>query len=436
MLAAVFATLPAPAALWPAGAAAPSAQSTVTDFGGRSDEARAVAVQRDGRVVVAGVSRAPGKGHGYFALARYRTDGTLDPSFGAGGRVLTDFGSSDDGAYDVLVLTDGRIVAAGSGGRSFENESMAVARYLPDGTPDPSFGGGDGRAQVEHVEYWGNDCLTADAVAAQPDGKLVLVGQVGCGGEAGGMIIPVVRLLPDGRPDPSFDQDGTQTFDFGPCDFGTAVALQRDGKILVAGIDGGCYEENGPFRVARLNPDGSFDRGFGHHGRQRVKFDVRAAVVEDVIVDAQGRILLVGSAAGPVRRNGRHPAPTFALARLTKAGRLDRRFGRGGFSRGPLGLPRPALATAGALLPDGRIAVAGIAGPFTNTSEALVCVYRQDGRGDPSVGPAGMRRINFGAPREEARAVAVDRSGGLIVAGSARRPHAFWDFGLARVNAG
>jgi uncharacterized delta-60 repeat protein len=217
------------------------ARAVTTDFAGREDEARAIAVQPDGKLVLAGSSSAPAQERVSFALSRYLPDGRLDPGFGAGGEVITDLGSSDAGASDVFVMADGRIVAVGQGGRVFEDEGMGVMRYLPDGSTDPSFGGGDGYAKVGRVEYWGHDCLSARAVALQRDGKVVLAGSVGCGGEAGGMAIAVARLLPDGRLDSSFDGDGTQTFDFGPCAFATAVVVGNDGKILVAGGDGGCY---------------------------------------------------------------------------------------------------------------------------------------------------------------------------------------------------
>jgi uncharacterized delta-60 repeat protein len=416
--------------------AQPSGPPTVTDFGGGSDKASAVAIQPDGRIVAAGRSlvRVSGSAHSYFALARYLPDGSLDPSFGAGGRVDTDAGSDEEGAYDVVALPDGRIVAAGAGGRTFENERMTAARYLPDGSPDPSFGGGDGVADVTGVEYWGHDCLYAQAAAAQPDGKLVLVGSVGCGGEEGGVAIAVVRLLPDGRLDPSFDRDGTQTFDFGPCDYGTAVALQPDGKILVAGTDGGCYEEKGPFRVARLNPDGSFDRGFGRRGRQRVDFVVPLAALNDIQLDARGRILLIGGAVGHTRRGGRHLPATFALARLTATGALDRSFGHRGVIRGPFSLRRSSFAGAAAVLSDGRIMAVGTVAWGTRTSRVLVAAYRPDGQISPSVGTRGLRLVHFGGTREEAGAVAVDPSGGLFVAGSTRRPGTSWDFGMARLS--
>ena len=404
--------------------------ATATDFEGREDDAHAVAVQDDGKLVVAGSSSAPDQERVYFVLSRYLPDGRLDPAFGGGGTVVTDLASGDGGAEDVLIMGDGRIVAAGYGGRSFEAEGMAVMRYLPDGSPDPSFGGGDGYAMVDDVEHWGHECLHANTAALQSDGKLVLGGSVGCGGEAGGVAVAIARLNPDGSLDRSFDADGTQTFGFGRCAFATAVTVQGDGKILVGGGDGGCYEKRGPFRVARLNPDGGFDRGFGRRGRQKVGFVASHAWVEDLTLDPRGRIVLVGSAVG--RGAGRERG-TFALARLTRSGAPDPRFGDAGTTWGRLGLPRQALAYAGAVLGDGRIAVVGTMAEYTKRSQALISLYRSDGRLDRSFGKGGVRRVRFGGQRESAGAVAVEAAGDLVVAGSARFPGRSSDFGLARV---
>ncbi|HMC05344.1 MAG TPA: delta-60 repeat domain-containing protein, partial [Actinomycetota bacterium] len=140
-----------------------------TDLGGTYDWAYATALQPDGEVLAAGVSNA--KGTYDFALVRYTAAGALDPSFGEGGRVLTDFGGSDDWAHAIALQPDGRIVLGGvsdhSGSRDF-----ALARYNPDGSLDHSFG--EGGLLVLPVRP-----LTTDIVrglALQPDGKILAAG--------------------------------------------------------------------------------------------------------------------------------------------------------------------------------------------------------------------------------------------------------------------
>ena len=399
-----------------------------TDFEGREHGAHAVAVQGDGKLVVAGWSSAPEQEHVYFVLSRYRPAPT--PGFGRGGKVVTDLESEDGGAEDVLVMGDGRSVAVGYGGRSFEAEGMAVMRYRPDGSPDPSYGGGDGYAKVEDVEDWGHECLHANVAALQPDGKLGAVRERRLrrrGGRGRGR----PRAVRSRRPAPhrSFDGDGTQRFDFGHCAFATAVAVQGDGNILVGGGDGGCYEQRGPFRVARLNADGSFDGGFGRRGRQSVRFAAPLAWVEDLLLDARGRVVLVGPPGGggpgfpgPSRSRG-------CLARLPSIvdSATAARLGRHSGCRAARWRARHTLVA------DGRIAVVGTMAEYTERAQALIAMYRRDGRLDRSFGRGGARRVRFGGRRESVSAVAVDAAGGLVVAGSSRFAGRSSDFGLARL---
>src|SRR5437870_3563768 len=153
--------------------------------------------------------------------------GDLDPSFGAGGQVLTDFGGGD-GARALALQADGRIVVAG---RSCPSTwRFALARHDADGTLDPSFGGG-GRVLTN---FAGRD--EASALALQSDGKIVVAGFSGAGGRQD---FAVARYNPDGSLDPSFGSGGRVLTDFGGDDEASALALQSDGKIVVAGSAGG-----------------------------------------------------------------------------------------------------------------------------------------------------------------------------------------------------
>src|SRR4051812_27547114 len=160
-----------------------------TDFGG-SDLAAAVAVQADGKIVVAGSS------DGNFALARYGVDGALDPSFSGDGLVTTDLGGTDDG-QGVAIQADGRIVVAGASGGDF-----ALARYTTGGGLDPSFSG-DGRQTTDFGAADG-----ATSVAIQSDGRIVLGG-----GSGGGFAL--ARYDAAGELDASFSGDGRQTTGLG-----------------------------------------------------------------------------------------------------------------------------------------------------------------------------------------------------------------------------
>ena len=207
-----------------------------TDFAG--GVAAGVALQSDGKIVAVGYATGFG-GELDFALARYNANGSLDTSFSADGTQTTDLGG-DEEASDVAIQPDGKIVAVGSGYSFIGSSTMAVvARYNPDGSLDPSFGTFAG-FQLTSVS--GND--RAAGVALQPDGKIVAVG-------ATYEDFLLARYNPDGSPDPTFSDDGTQTTtDFGEGAWAGGVALQPDGKIVVAGA-GSSGGGAGEFALAR-----------------------------------------------------------------------------------------------------------------------------------------------------------------------------------------
>src|SRR5262249_28255379 len=141
-----------------------------TDFGGLEDGAFGVALQADGKIVAAGWASVAGGAD--FALARYNADGTLDDSFGTHGKVTTDFASSFDVGEALIVRPDGKIVVVGSTSPTLGVIDFAVARYNADGTLDSGFGSG-GKVTTD---FGAED--TAHAVALQADGKIVVVGGV------------------------------------------------------------------------------------------------------------------------------------------------------------------------------------------------------------------------------------------------------------------
>src|SRR5262245_33271373 len=197
-----------------------------TKFGGYSARALGLAVQPDGKIVAAGWTiRNEGAD---FAVARYNDDGTLDTSFGNGGRVTTDFGGAFEGAWSVAVQTDGKIVAAGLTG-SFGTNNFAVARYNSDGTLDTGFGTG-GRVITGFLGV----TAVALSVAAQTDGKVVVAGLAGIDG---GADFALVRYNSNGTLDTGFGTGGRVTTNFPDSQRLSlaavfSVAVQPDGKIV------------------------------------------------------------------------------------------------------------------------------------------------------------------------------------------------------------
>jgi uncharacterized delta-60 repeat protein len=203
--------------------------SAHTNVSALFDQANGVAVQADGRIVLAGFAGGAGR----FALVRFTTAGTLDPTFGGDGRVVPDVRGF---ANAVAIQPNGKIVAAGGG----MNGSFAVARINADGTSDSAFGIG-GATNIK----FSTQADTANGVAIQADGKIVAVGVAG---DRGGRFA-IARFTTAGFRDHTFAGDGRRLTDFTPGDDEAAgVAIQANGRIVVAGF---AARLGGRFALAR-----------------------------------------------------------------------------------------------------------------------------------------------------------------------------------------
>lgn len=203
------------------------------------DTATSVNVQTDGKIVVGGYKRTGSNND--FAVARILADGSdVDATFGTSGIVITSLGANDDQLFGGQLQTDGKIVVAGT-----TSLDIALARYNTDGTLDTSFDA-DGIVITDipaHSSF-------ARALRIESDGKIVAAGRRTNGSDANFVIC---RYLPNGTLDNLFDQDGMITVDFGAInDQANAVALAPDGKIVVAGFS------NNQFAVARFLISGGF----------------------------------------------------------------------------------------------------------------------------------------------------------------------------------
>jgi uncharacterized delta-60 repeat protein len=254
----------------------------------------AVAIQPDGKIVVAG--RAGRR----FALARYDTDGALDPAFGDGGIVLTNFTRRLDHARGVAIQPDGKIVAAGRAGR--RGGRFALARYDSDGALDPSFGR-DGRVVTNFTP--GED--SARDVAIQPDGKIVAAGRAAGSGDR----FALARYRTDGTLDPTFGSNGKVLTNFTPgSDLALGIAIQPNRRIVAAGHAGGtrAAPRDHRFAIARYRPNGALDRTFSGNGKRMVNFTPGDDWAQDVALQPDGKIVAAGRAGGA--------GGQFALARF------------------------------------------------------------------------------------------------------------------------
>ncbi len=336
---------------------------TIVANGGGLDAMQALAVQADGRVVVAGYTALPVVFNQDMVVLRYNADGSLDTTFGSGGKVVTDFTGSTDRAYAVLVQADGKIVAAGIatlGSGTSADQDLALVRYLANGALDTGFGVG-GKVTT-------NIAGTADfgyAAALQPDGKIVVAGRVAANGGAN-PDFGLARYLPNGTLDAGFGSSGIVRIDFGGnvWDEASDLAVQGDGKIVVGGQ--AAFGSSYRFALLRLNANGTLDTGFGTAGLVRTDFSTRNDYGRGLALQADGRIVLAGQVSGSLSAD-------FGVARYLSSGAVDTGFGTAGLVQVDF-----FGATDGAMdvvvQPDGKIVAAGSARNGLATGLAIVRV--------------------------------------------------------------
>ena len=320
---------------------------------GTTASARAVVLQPDGKIVVAGCETSDEK----WAIARFNPDGSLDSTFSGGGLLIapvpgcvialalqsngdivaagsgeggtvaeftsegnleTSFGDEGlvtgvTGGYEsprgVAVDSSGNVIVVGEGG----DEEMEIVRLTPEGTYDTSFSGdGSDRPLPKYVGGHPVDWSSGRAVTVQADEKIVVVGD---SGDAYTNDYTVFRYNPDGTLDSTFSGDGIATADFGGFDIGDSVAIQPNGAILAGG------EGYGEFGVARFLSDGSLDPSFGVNGTMS---DHPETPGEAMALQGDGKILVGGSTFCC------SDSSDFLLSRYTATGEKDVSFGTGG----------------------------------------------------------------------------------------------------------
>jgi uncharacterized delta-60 repeat protein len=387
-----------------------------TDFVGNGDQATAVAIQPDGKIVAAGGALGTTVD---FALARYRPDGTLDTTFGAGGKVRTDFGSCEQ-AFAVAVQPDGKIVAAGGCATEFE-----LARYNADGTLDGAFGAG---GKVTTRFGLGLPLTRAHAIVLQPDGKIVVAGSATMTTVRD---FGLARYNPNGTLDATFGSGGKVTTDIGgqdSPDLAWAVALQPDGKIVAAGSSMG-PSGGDAFALARYTPGGSLDSTFGANGRVTTGFGGDQDWAQAVAVQGDGKIV----AAGKTGNQCCLGTFNFSLARYNAGGTLDTAFGTGGkvttdFDGGTDNAHALVVQTDGKLIAGGeRLAGGNVSGASFDFALAR---YQPSGSLDGAFGPGGKVTTDFPGHNDHVYALALQQDGKVVAAGDSSP-----DFAVARYAA-
>jgi len=315
------------------------------------DEARALAIQADGKIVVAGRSSS---GADYdFAVVRYDDDGSLDTTFGAGGIVITPVGINDV-FYALAIQSDGKIVAAGYSSNG-AHDDFAVVRYNDDGSLDTTFGAGG----IVITPVGINDVFYA--LAIQADGKIVAAGDSSNGADYD---FAVARYNDDGSLDTTFGAGGIVITQVSPERIATvyALAIQSDGKIVAAGRSNKITDDD--FAVARYDDDGSLDTTFGAGGIviTPVEGGISPDRVQALAIQADGKIVAAG-----------YSSSHFALVRYDEHGELDPDFGTGGIVTTSVeeGVTTDR-AYALAIQADGKIVAAGCSNDGVDYDFALI----------------------------------------------------------------
>lgn len=373
-------------------------------------------IDAQGRIVVVGLSTQELSWDPEAFVARFTEAGQLDPSFSGDGYARIGWSSASDAAYGVVIDHHGRIVIGGEATTS-DYADFAAARYLTNGEADPTFGG-DGRVTYDFPAA-GYD--HGHAVAVDAADRVLVAGtaiQASLDEYVG-----LVRFTEAGSVDKTFGKEGAVLTGFPGAGFsrGEAIAVDAAGGTLVAGST--AISSNSFFTVVRFDAAGNLDYGFGENAWARLDFGLdEGESPYDMTIDANGRIVLVGSAT---QSHGR----VTDLGRLLPSGTPDFQFDEDG---------RVTTADSGyfygnrvAIDRAGRIVVSGGMGNLFG-KDAFLARYSDSGVFDSSLGPEGFLREDFLAALAYGQGVAIDGAGRYVLAGTATPAETPASIGLAR----
>jgi uncharacterized delta-60 repeat protein len=385
----------------------------------QSDDARSVAIQSDGKIIVAGNTYLGGSDYD-FAVVRYNADGTLDTGFDSDGKVTTPVnGNNEDKAFSVAIQDDGKIVLAGY---TFDGAaySFALVRYNTDGSLDTGFDS-DG---IVITTITGIIDI-AYSVAIQGDGKIVAAGYSYI---VGANDFAVVRYNSNGSLDTSFDTDGIVTTAVGTSvDMAYSVAIQGDGKIVVAGnslIFGNDYD----FSVVRYNSNGSLDTSFDTDGKTITPiFGTNEDKANSMILQSDGKIVLGGYTAN-------NSVYQCALTRYNTDGSLDTGFDSDGIAITIIGNQIDVINSV-LVQNDGKIVAAGYSF-YGSANDFALLRYNSDGSLDTSFDTDGRVRTEVSSTVDIGYSAAIQSNGQIVVAGQSLESGPNYDFAVVRYNGG
>lgn len=373
----------------------------VNNFGNRVAQANAVALQSDDKIVVAGSYQTGCSGGGEVALCRLNVDGTLDPSFGNGGRLVMAFGTAISAANALVIQSDGRIVITGTA-YDGTNYSTLVARFLPNGLLDSSFGNGG-----SVITSIGTNSSTPSCITLQEDGKILVAAQANMNGND----FAILRYTTNGALDASWNGTGKLLTVIGSGgDLMSAIAVQLDGKVIVSG---GSEIGAAKFSMIRCASNGALDNSFGSLGRVATEI---GSGTQDIgygmVLQPDQKIVLAGADAVP-------PVNQYqvALLRYNPNGTLDPTFGNNGAAIAQIGVGN-SYAQSLARQTDGKL-VAGCRIQNGSFYKFGVARFLGNGTLDTTYGYGGVNSFDFDTGTNEIlSAMALDSQGRAVMVGN------------------
>lgn len=394
-----------------------------TTRGNYGDSAQGLAIDPAGNIVVAATIA-----YQKFAALRFTPQGALDHSFGVGGEADVNFGSSyfSNQAASVALTSAGQILLAGQVNNATNINQLALARLNGNGTIDDSFGPNSNGTTVSEFQI--SELNFANAMAIESDGKIVTAGKAW---SSAGTQFTVSRFNEGGTPDDSFGGSGTITTDttggafVDSAESANAVAIDSQQRIVVAGQ--AAHAGGGTdIALARYEPDGTLDTSFGDNGIVITSLAPGSENEANALsILANGDILVGGMTTDGQDANHAN----FALLRYTSDGQLDTTFGGMALGGGPgwvqTDFGAADSASSMVVQPDGKIVLAGSTAPTFGYNDANFALarYNSDGSLDTSFGASGKVTTNFGTSvyglgTSNAYAVTLDDQGRIIVAGA------------------
>ncbi len=374
----------------------------ITTVGANNDSATAIALQPDGKLVLAGFCYV-GANRSFCAL-RYDSFGVLDPTFNGTGKIITPVGTASSGATSIALQPDGKLVLAGFC-YDGANTAFCALRYDNLGVLDPTF-----NSTGIAITQLGTGNSGATSIAMQPDGKLVLAGNCYNGANLNFCALRYDRF---GVLDNTFNRTGIVITPIGTYANATAIALQPDGNLVVAGM---CQVAGASvFCALRYDSFGVLDQSFNRVGIVFTQMGSVAAHANALALQPDGKLIVAGS-CDIATGNFNITNSNFCAARYGADGAFDTTFNGTGKVITPFGIND--TATAIALQPDGKLILAGSC-RLDITAQYKFCAFRYNATGelDNTFNGNGNVATPVGTMLDTATAIALQPDGKLVLAG-------------------